>query len=81
MKQTTLSSAFRTLFIAVMALTTATSFASIPLAGIYEMDARPDLSKHQMYLELDFINSRPDFTQSFTGKRAEFKLLLSLIHI
>ncbi len=75
MKQTTLSSAFRTLFIAVMALTTATSFASIPLAGIYEMDARPDLSKHQMYLELDFINSRPDFTQSFTGKRAEFKLL------
>lgn len=52
-----------------------TASASIPLAGIYEMDARPDLSKHQMYLELDFINSRPDFTQTFTEKKSEFKSL------
>lgn len=59
----------------VMTISASGAFAAIPLAGIYEMDARPDLSKHQMYLELDFINSRPDFTQTFTGKKAEFKLL------
>ena len=28
-----------------------------------------------MYLELDFTNSRPDFTQTFTTKKSEFRLL------
>lgn len=77
MKITTLNSAFRTLCIAVMTVTATGASASIPLAGIYEMNDKEDMSKHQMYLELDFINSRPDFTQTFTTKRSEFKLLPS----
>ena len=68
MKITTLNSAFRTLCIAVMTVTATGASASIPLAGIYEMNDKEDMSKHQMYLELDFINSRPDFTQTFTTK-------------
>ena len=69
MKITTLNSAFRTLCIAVMTVTATGASASIPLAGIYEMNDKEDMSKHQMYLELDFINSRPDFTQTFTTKK------------
>lgn len=65
------------LFATVLTISASDATASIPLAGIYEMNDKADMSKHQMYLELDFINSRPDFTQTFTGKRAEFKLLPS----
>lgn len=75
MKISSLGKTLRSLCMAIMTFSATGAFAAIPLAGIYEMDARPDLSKHQMYLELDFINSRPDFTQTFTGKKAEFKLL------
>lgn len=61
--------------IAFLALTTATAQEKINLAGIYELNVKADLSSNQMYLELDFVNQRPDFTQTFTGKTAKFKLL------
>lgn len=77
MKRISLNKAFRSLCMAVMTLSATGAFAAIPLAGIYEMNDKADGSKHQMYLELDFINSRPDFTQTFTTKRSEFKLLPS----
>ena len=77
MKRISLNKAFRYLCMAVMTLSATGAFAAIPLAGIYEMNDKADGSKHQMYLELDFINSRPDFTQTFTTKRSEFKLLPS----
>ncbi|WP_288146136.1 hypothetical protein, partial [Xylanibacter caecicola] len=47
----------------------------INLAGIYELNIKKDGGTHQMYLELDFVNNRPDFTQTFTGKTADLKLL------
>lgn len=48
---------------------------TINLAGIYELNAKVDGGTHQMYLELDFRNQRPDFTQTFTGKTSTFRLL------
>lgn len=68
---------FRALCAVVVAFVGIGASASIPIAGIYEMNENLDMSRHQMYLELDFINSRPDFTQTFTGKNSEFKLLPS----
>lgn len=49
--------------------------AQINLAGIYELNQKVDGETYQMYLELDFVRQRPDFTQTFTGKTATFKLL------
>lgn len=48
----------------------------INLAGIYEMNQKVDDGRrHIMYLELDFINGRPDFTQTFTTKESKFMLI------
>lgn len=47
----------------------------INLAGIYELSIKKDGGTHQMYLELDFANQRPDFTQTFTDKTSAFKFL------
>lgn len=48
----------------------------INLAGIYEMNQKVDDGRrHIMYLELDFINGRPDFTQTFTTKESKFTLI------
>lgn len=54
---------------------TVSAQAKINLAGIYELNIKKDGGTHQMYLELDFINQRPDFTQTFTGKTSALKFL------
>lgn len=53
----------------------ASAQTKINLAGIYELNIKKDGGTHQMYLELDFVGQRPDFTQTFTGKTSSFKLL------
>lgn len=55
--------------------TTARAQSKINLAGIYELNTKVNGSAYQMYLELDFINQRPDFTQTFKEKTSTFKLL------
>lgn len=75
MKANLLNKSLRALLTAAAALSCSGAFAAIPLAGIYEMNDCEDMNRHQMYLELDFTNSRPDFTQTFTTKKSEFRLL------
>lgn len=53
----------------------AVAHAQINLAGVYELNRKIEGSVYQMYLELDFANQRPDFTQTFTTKTAVFKFL------
>lgn len=61
--------------IALLAQTAVSAQNKINLAGIYELNTKVDGGTYQMYLELDFVNQRPDFTQTFTEKTAAFKLL------
>lgn len=61
--------------IALLAQTSVSAQNRINLAGIYELNTKVDGGTHQMYLELDFVNQRPDFTQTFTEKTSAFKLL------
>ena len=49
---------------------------NLPLKGVYEADEKVDGSRRQFYLELDFIDEEcPDFTQTFTDKTSDLKLL------
>lgn len=68
-------SAKRCLAVCLCLLSGTAAQAQINLAGVYELNRKVDISVHQMYLELDFVNSRPDFTQSFSGQKASFKYL------
>lgn len=68
-------SAKRCLAVCLCLLPGTAAQAQINLAGVYELNRKVDISVHQMYLELDFVNSRPDFTQSFSGQKASFKYL------
>lgn len=61
--------------VAILLCTCTAAQAQIQLAGIYELNRKIDGETYQMYLELDFVRQRPDFTQTFTEKTATFKLL------
>lgn len=61
--------------VVILLCTCTAAKAQIRLAGIYELNKKIDGETYQMYLELDFVNQRPDFTQTFTAKTATFKLL------
>lgn len=61
--------------IALFTRATATAQTAINVAGVYELNKKVDGGTHQMYLELDFTNGRPDFTQTFKEKTSVFKLL------
>lgn len=51
--------------------------AQVPLAGVYEGQMNDNITRKRMYLDIDFINGVPDFTQTFTEKTAPLKILPS----
>lgn len=51
------------------------SHAQINLAGVYEGDMSDNITRKRMYVNLDFLNGVPDFTQIFTEKKAPLKIL------
>lgn len=51
------------------------AIAQINLAGVYEGEMKESGERKRMYLTVDFINGTKDFTQVFTGKESQFKIL------
>ncbi|MDE6287242.1 MAG: hypothetical protein K2M00_00480, partial [Muribaculaceae bacterium] len=51
------------------------SSAQVNLAGVYEGDMNDNITRKRMYVNLDFLNGVPDFTQIFTEKKAPLKIL------
>lgn len=51
------------------------SQAQINLAGVYEGEMNDNITRKRMYLNIDFLNGVPDFTQIFTTKESPLKVL------
>lgn len=53
------------------------SQAQVNLAGVYEGEMNDNITRKRMYVNLDFLNQVPDFTQIFKEKHAPMKILPS----